>query len=72
MSFDVDFTRLIDATPEEVFDAFTVPRANWRSTTRTTLTGSSSRGATCASEAFGPSSSDRRAASSTGTGTCSN
>jgi uncharacterized protein YndB with AHSA1/START domain len=25
MSFDGDFTRLIDATPEEVFDAFTSP-----------------------------------------------
>jgi len=25
MSLDVEFSRLIDATPEEVFDAFTTP-----------------------------------------------
>jgi hypothetical protein len=71
MRLDLEFARLIDATPEEVFDAFTDPEGQEASTARTTRAGSSSPPATCASAGCGPWSSDRRPASCTGTGTCS-
>jgi uncharacterized protein YndB with AHSA1/START domain len=71
MSRDVEFARLIDATPEDVFDAFTSAKGQqafygqddpgWIVRSQCDL----------ASEACGPWRSDRRGASSTCTGTCS-
>jgi uncharacterized protein YndB with AHSA1/START domain len=70
MSLDVEFARLKDATPEEVFDAFTDPEGQeafygqddpgWIVRSQCDL----HLGGVC-----GPWSSDRRPASSTGTGT---
>jgi hypothetical protein len=51
VNLDVEFARLIEAAPEEVFDAFTSPEGQEAFSGRTIWGGSSGRSATCASRA---------------------